>query len=700
MVFPSDSHSAEIAHVLFMDIVGYSQQPHEVQSRLVAELTGLVRATSEFQRAQAEGDFIVMPTGDGMALAFLRYPLAPVRCALEVARAAAGRPDLGLRMGLHTGPVSRVTDINGQTNLTGSGVNVAQRAMSSGDAGHILLSAALAQILMEFAQWRSGLRDLGECLVKHGERLHLYNLCLPDAGNPAVPSGIRTAPPMAAELEAQGKSRVGEPSGVKADARIVALLYKRRAPHSEHLITLLEEGLQAAGFHVFLDRHLGVGVEWAQELKRQVSQAYAVVPLLSAESIWSEMVEEEVQTAHEARQQRGDLPLILPVRVAYEDPLPEPLHSILKHLQYILWRGPEDDAALVTALVAALNTPRPEPLVLEPVGGAVPLDSRFYIVRPTDSLFLDAIARRDSIVLVKGARQMGKTSLLTRGLQMARMTDTCCFRTDFQKLTASILQSEETFFRALAEMICDQLDLDTSPDDVWKDRRPGAYNFERYLRNEALAPSTAHVVWALDEVDKLFFCPFGSDVFALFRSWHNDRSYEPDGPWSKLTMVIAYATEAHLFITDVNQSPFNIGTRLVLADFTVGEIEELNDRYHSPLRNAAEIARFHTLVGGQPYLSRRGLDQLAQGTLRLEQLEQEADRDEGIFGDHLRRLLVTLSQDAETLDVVRGFLRGEPLRSAPLFYRLRSGGLLAGESPEHCRLRCDMYRRYLERYLL
>lgn len=485
-----------------------------------------------------------------------------------------------------------------------------------------------------------------------------------------------------------------------ADAKTVALLYKRHAPDSPHLLGLLERELREAGYRVFIDRHLAAGVEWARELKRQVSEAYAVVPLLSPESIWSEMVEEEIRTAHEARQERGAFPRILPVRVRYGGPLPDPLNDMLGSLQYVEWSGPADDLALVEELLRGLEeaTSTPEPVALEPVGGAVPPDSPFYVVRPTDTQFHHALERRDSLVLVKGARQMGKTSLLTRGIRKAKELGFRCLRTDFQKLTSGDLATEDRFFSALAEMLADQLDLD-DPQDSWNARRSGASNFERFMRRQVLTESSPHCLWALDEVDKLFACPFGTDVFALFRSWHNDRAYEPEGPWGRLTMGIAYATEAHLFITDINQSPFNVGTRLTLADFTVDEVAELNRRYGSPLPDTSSVARFHKMVGGQPYLTRRGLDHLAQNPGSLREIESLADRDEGLFGDHLRRLLVMLSQDAHTLEAVTGILRGSGRLSAAAFYQLRSGGLLSGSSEHDFRMRCELYDRYLRRHL-
>jgi hypothetical protein len=271
--------------------------------------------------------------------------------------------------------------------------------------------------------------------------------------------------------------------------------------------------------------------------------------------------------------------------------------------------------------------------------------------------------------------------------------------TDFQKLNSSHLGSVEAFYLTLGEFLADQLDLSILPEDVWDKRRSPNINFERFLRREVLGKLTGHFVWGLDEVDRLFTCNFGSEVFGLFRSWHNERALDPQGPWSRLTLAIAYATEAHLFITDVNQSPFNVGTRLTLDDFDLKQLIDLNQRYGSPLRTGIEVEQFFALLGGQPYLVRRGLNELASGNLRFEQFKATADRNEGVFGDHLRRILVLLAQDHDLAEVVRGILRGHPSLGSASFYRLRSAGLMRGDSPQEVRPRCQIYASYLKRHL-
>jgi tetratricopeptide (TPR) repeat protein/class 3 adenylate cyclase len=182
----------EMAHVLFMDIVAYSTMHMDQQQSVLGELQEEVRNTSEFGRAQAEDQLIRLPTGDGMALVFFRDPEAPVRCALELSRKLRDHPEIKLRMGIHSGPVYRVADINANRNVAGGGIIVAQRVMDCGDAGHILISSAAAEVLGQVSAWSGTVHDLGEIEVKHGLRLHIYNLYLEGVGNPELPRRVAT----------------------------------------------------------------------------------------------------------------------------------------------------------------------------------------------------------------------------------------------------------------------------------------------------------------------------------------------------------------------------------------------------------------------------------------------------------------------------------------------------------------------------
>jgi serine/threonine-protein kinase len=181
----------EIAYLLLIDIVGFSKLLDNEQIELLQELNQIVRSTKCFQRAEAGGKLVRVPTGDGITLVFFHSPEEPARCALEIGRALQEHPRIQLRMGVHSGQVNRVTDINDKTSLAGSGINVAQRVLDCGDAGHILLSGHVAEDLAEYRHWQPYLHDLGECEVKHGLRLRLFNLYKDDLGNPQVPEKLK-----------------------------------------------------------------------------------------------------------------------------------------------------------------------------------------------------------------------------------------------------------------------------------------------------------------------------------------------------------------------------------------------------------------------------------------------------------------------------------------------------------------------------
>jgi DNA-binding SARP family transcriptional activator len=354
--------------------------------------------------------------------------------------------------------------------------------------------------------------------------------------------------------------------------------------------------------------------------------------------------------------------------------------------------------------VSAAPPLHPDALESEPIGGAVPLHSRFYVVRLADAVFHAALARRDCIVCLKGPGQIGKTSLLARGLEQARQSGARTALTDFRKFRAAELETMEACCLALAQSLADQLELDSSPRAAWDPERAAGDNFERFLRREVLRKGNAPFVWGLDEVDRLFHHAYKDDVFGLFRAWHNERSLDPAGPWQRLTLILTYATEAYLLIADLNRSPFNVGAQVTLDDLNIGQVADLNQRYGAPLRDAGEVERFYNLVGGHPYLVRRGLQEMQARGMDFPALEAEADGEMGLYGSHLERLFVFLSLDAESQDAalveaVRGVLRGEPCPSPHSFYRLRSAGVFVGASAREAALRCRLYENFLRRRL-
>src|SRR2546430_1795361 len=181
----------EIAHVLFLDIVGYSKLSVNEQHARVDELNGIVRASAQFQKAEAANRILKIPTGDGMALVFYKSPEEPAQCAFEISRVLKDNRRLQIRMGIHSGPVSGVVDVNERTNVAGAGINLAQRVMDCGDAGHILVSKHVAEDLAEYERWRAFLHDIGTFEVKHGVRVSVTNLYSEEVGNPNLPSKLQ-----------------------------------------------------------------------------------------------------------------------------------------------------------------------------------------------------------------------------------------------------------------------------------------------------------------------------------------------------------------------------------------------------------------------------------------------------------------------------------------------------------------------------
>jgi TolB-like protein len=241
----------EIGHVLFMDIVGYSKLLVDEQSEISRRLNQIVRNTDQFRSAEVADKLIRLPTGDGIVLVFFTSPEAPVRCAVEIARALKDSSDFGLRMGIHSGPVNKISDVNDRANLAGGGINIAQRVMDCGDAGHILLSKRCAEDLEQHSKWRPHLQDLGECEVKHGVRVNVVNLYTGEVGNPAPPEKFTRAKQEqdAAALAADAATA----ATAAAVSRAVAVRRRKVALLAGSLFAIVAIGI---GFWAFSQRKL------------------------------------------------------------------------------------------------------------------------------------------------------------------------------------------------------------------------------------------------------------------------------------------------------------------------------------------------------------------------------------------------------------------------------------------------------------
>src|SRR5438045_1323506 len=234
----------EIAHVLFMDVVGFSKLLINDQTEILEELNQIVRNTAPFREAETAGKLIRLATGDGMALVFSNSAEAPVECALEISKALQSYPQIQLRMGVHSGPVNAVSDVNDRSNVTGAGINLAQRVMDCGDAGHILLSRHVAEDLEQYRQWQPCLHDLGECEVKHGARVHVFNLYTDGVGNPEVPEKLQQAKAKEQTLPAAAAAAASATSAKPAGRSRVWIA----------ALVIVAAAIAVAGFYVFSHR--------------------------------------------------------------------------------------------------------------------------------------------------------------------------------------------------------------------------------------------------------------------------------------------------------------------------------------------------------------------------------------------------------------------------------------------------------------
>lgn len=506
----------------------------------------------------------------------------------------------------------------------------------------------------------------------------------------------------------------------------VFLSYRHVLP-DEHLVDGLCAYLEERGLRVFIDKQIRIGLDWVAEIDRQLRASDAFVVFLSEGSIRSDMVRREIQTAHKLWQQ-GKM-TIFPVRLGFDGELPYDLASFLYRIQYVLWR-PEDPAERLFALLHAAITdgaslpatpsaedpaavsltdpavaaewkgaplPAADPRIVLETGTIRP-SSPFYVRRKEDETAERCLAQAGSTIIVKGPRQSGKSSLLARLHALSKRDGRRSVYLDFQKFDEPQLASLGATLKTLALRIARALQTPLQPADVWDSDLLGEKeSFAEFLVRAVLDSSSSPVVLLLDEVDRLFDRPYRGDFFAAVRGWHNNRA--TDEAWENLHLVLAHATDPALWIENLNESPFNVGDRLRLGDFTREQVADLNARHGHPLHSPEEIAGLMELVGGHPYLIRQALFVLAADRWSLARLREEAGKDTGPFGDHLRRHLWSLLKRDRLRTEVARIARGGGCSDEDLFQRLLASGLVAGETRDKARLRCALYQQYFSQHL-
>lgn len=337
-----------------------------------------------------------------------------------------------------------------------------------------------------------------------------------------------------------------------------------------------------------------------------------------------------------------------------------------------------------------------EVAIYEPVGGAMRHGSRFYVERPEDHELIEAVLNRESIALIKGSHQTGKSSLMLRALRKAQEEGALILRTPWDSLPVESTANILAFYQLQVAALSQKAGIEYRP--MRESRSSYSLQFDSFIRDDLLSKIDTPIVWAIDDADGLFDCPFRDDVFGLFRSWHNKRASDHEDPLNRFSLLMTYSAEAHLAIKNLNQSPFNVGVRVTLSDFTLSQVQQLNDRYGAPLGTNEQSALFQ-LTAGHPYLLRKAFYAIRARGASFHEIMAYADTEHGIFIDHLNHLLNRLLLDDELTSALKHVLRGERCAEIP-GARLFAAGILQRSVGTDYKTRCELYDSFLRKRLL
>jgi hypothetical protein len=534
------------------------------------------------------------------------------------------------------------------------------------------------------------------------------------------------------EAELDGLEQELHSPNVSRGVQCVFISYKRHTEPDDALAMYLTRFLSGRGSQVFIDQRLKAGMDWVNEVRDQIARSDFLVVLLSPASMKSEMVFEEVRFADMQWRETGR-PRILPVRVDYKGPLSHQLDAYLRPLQYILWTGEEDTPVVARRILNAMEGRETfrryaEPLateaawqpiskstadgrtvaepysyfdprlILEAPGGVVDLESPFYVERRADARLKRELGRSGTTTTIRAARQMGKTSLLVRGVEHARQQGSPIAFFDFQMVDTAYLQDLEAFLHYMALNVAAALKIEPEKvEAAWQTPLSPKDRLTHFVEDHVLQDAAIPVTLAIDEADRLFDTAFRQEFFSLIRAWNTKSGFNP--LWKKLNVAMVISTQPFLLIDDINQSPFNVGLRIELEDFTPGQVRDLNARHGVPL-DEAELAEMMTFLGGHPYLVRQALYTLVDQDMTWNELVKIAAEEAGPFSTHLRHYLWQLRDQSQLVGAIKDVLKKQTCSDEIVLTRLIAAGLVRQDEDGQCRCRCHLYEHYFGRYLL
>jgi hypothetical protein len=332
---------------------------------------------------------------------------------------------------------------------------------------------------------------------------------------------------------------------------------------------------------------------------------------------------------------------------------------------------------------------------LEPPTGAVKLRDKFYLEREADEILRDQLTRAGTTTLIRAPRQTGKTSVVSRGIHYANGEGFHSVYVSFQPMVETgALTSLDRFLYEFGAILCRKLKIDKMLfDQAWSSSYDAPQKLTFFWEDQILPKYDRPIVLAIDEADSLLPKPYAQGVFSLLRSWHEQRAFDPER-WNLLNLVLVISTEPYLLIQDVNQSPFNVGERLELLDFSETQVQTLNQRHGSPVTHS-EMANFMALLGGHPYLTRLALYEMAKHKKSWHGIAKAAVTEQGIFRDHLQDLFKKIYQQPALQSALLTIIRTHRCSDQNALIRLLRAGVVKG-SGDRFSCRCELYRQYLE----
>jgi len=477
----------------------------------------------------------------------------------------------------------------------------------------------------------------------------------------------------------------------------IFISYKRNIKPDTPVATAVYEALRQS-HDVFMDTTIQVGEKWAERIQNAIKESDYLIIFLSENSVHSEMVIAEIETAHHHGKAFGK-PAILPVRLAFADSLVYPLSAYLNPLQWALWEKESNTSRLIAELQRAVSggalpdqkiETRVDASVKQEVPtafaniqlkdlgspeGTMPHQSPFYVERESDHEAVNAIRDISGVTItIKGPRQMGKSSLLNRLLFETKQKNMRSAFIDFQLIENTAIENADIFYKQFCSLLSWEFEIEDRTEEFWRVPLGQVQKTTNYVQRHLLKEiNDVPVLFAMDEVERMFGSPFRSDFFSMLRSWHNNRAR--GGDWTRFNMALVTSTEPYQFIADLNQSPFNVGQVVELIDFTLEQVTDLNRRHHNPLTNK-EVSQLFDLLGGHPYLTRRALYLVASQRDTFSQLLQTAFDDNGPFGDHLRNYLFRMSDQEKLKAGLMQVIRHQRCSDEHVFFQLRGSGLV------------------------